>query len=272
MEDGGASVLAHPVCESPGSREHRPGVFTGRGFVPEVDPAGQRPRHPSLRRRNADPEAVVLADEEQRHGQVLVRCVARRVQRGLRGRVIQRRVTEAADDDRVGRPGALDAELAGPIDRDRDPDRPGQMGCDRGCLRDDGQVVVTEDLVPSAGDRLVDRSRDPLHDVGHAVAADLSGAGEVERARSGSGGAQDPWGGGQVRRPRCSRVPPSRSCRSFGPPSAATGRRSRSCGSRSARSRPPRAQSLRMGSARPTARARRDPREGAARVGRDRPP
>ncbi len=113
-----------------------------------------------------------------------MRGVRGRVQRGLRGRVVQRGVAEAADGDRVVRPRALDAELAGAVDRDRHSDRSRQVRGDRRRLRDHGQVVVAEHLVAAAGDRLVDRGRDAEHHVGNAVAAHLPGAGEVERARA----------------------------------------------------------------------------------------
>ena len=40
-------------------------------------------------------------------------------------------------------------------------------------LRDDGELGVAEDLVPAAGDRLVDRGGDALQHVGNAVAPGL---------------------------------------------------------------------------------------------------
>ena len=111
-----------------------------------------------------------------------MRRVRRRVERRLGGRVVQRGIAEAADDDRVVGPGALDAELARPVDRDRHPHRARQVRGDRRGLRDHGQLVVAEHLVAAAGDRLVDRGGHALHHVGDAVPAGLARAGEIERA------------------------------------------------------------------------------------------
>ena len=113
---------------------------------------------------------------------MLVRGMRRRVERRLGGRVVQRGVAEAADHDGVGGPGALDAELARPVDRDRHPHRARQVRCDRRGLRDHRQLVVAEHLVAAAGDRLVDRGGHALHHVGDAVPTGLPRAGEIERA------------------------------------------------------------------------------------------
>ena len=98
--------------------------------------------------------------------------------------MIQRGVAEAAHDDGVARPGALDAELPGAVDRDGHPDRSRQVRGDRRGLRDHGQIVVAEHLVPAAGDRLVARGGDAEQHVRNAVAARLRGPGEVEGSRA----------------------------------------------------------------------------------------
>ncbi len=162
--------------------------------------------------------------------------------------------------------------LPGPVDRERDADCARQVRGDRRRLRDHGQLVMTEDLVPPAGDRLVGRGGHPEQDVRHAVATDLSGAGEVEARPSGSGAAPDRSGGARARRRRCSRGPPSRSCRSCGPPSAATAPRGRSGGSSTCACQSASASAARPRPAAPAARARRALRGGAARADRDRPP
>ena len=108
--------------------------------------------------------------------------VRRAVQTRERRRVVERRVAEAADDDRVRRPRALDAELLRALDRERDAERAGEMRGDRRGLWDHSQLRVPEDLVPAAGDRFVVRGGDAAEDVGHAVAPVLRGPREVEGA------------------------------------------------------------------------------------------
>ena len=103
VEHRGTPRLAHPVGELARASEHAGGVVAVGALVADARPARERAGDPAGWRRDADPEAVVLAHEEQRHGQVLVRGVAVRVERGLRGGVVQRGVAEAADDDRVAR-------------------------------------------------------------------------------------------------------------------------------------------------------------------------
>ena len=136
------------------------------------------------RGRNADPEAVVLADEEQRQRQALVRDLRRRVQRGLRGRVVQRGVAERAQDDRVLAPRALHAEPRRTVDRERHPDRARQVRRDRRGHREHRELLAAEHLVPSARDRLDRRRHDAEQDVTEAVDLGLRRAGEVERARA----------------------------------------------------------------------------------------
>ena len=182
MEDGRAAMRADPVDELSRRLEHTLRVGAVGRLVAQLRPRAQRQLDPALRRRDADAEAVVLAEKEQRQRQALVHGVRRAVQPRLRRRVIERRVTEAADDDGVRRPGTLDAELLRPLDRERDPDRARQVRRDRRGLRDDRELVVAEDLVPAARDRLVAGRGDAAEDVGHAVPPGLRRAREVERA------------------------------------------------------------------------------------------
>ena len=69
----GAPVLADPVDEVRGDLEHGLRVVAGGGLVAQRGPRAQRRLDPALRRAHADPEPVVLADEEQRQRQPLVR-------------------------------------------------------------------------------------------------------------------------------------------------------------------------------------------------------
>ena len=184
MEHRRTPRVAHPRGELPRRFQKACRIVALRACVPEAGAAPERLGHPAGGRRNADPKPVVLTHKEQRDRQPLVRGVRRGVQRGLRGRVIQRSVSKAAHGDGVARPGALHPEFPSPVDRDSHSDRPRKVRGDGRRLWDHGQIVVAEHLVPAAGDRLVGRGGDTEHHVGHAVAADLTGAGEVERAGS----------------------------------------------------------------------------------------
>ena len=178
------AVLAHPGCELPrGLQDGRRVVAVG-ALDRELGPAVERLLDPGLGRRHADADPVVLADEQQRQRLALVGEVGGRVERGLRGRVIERRVAERAHDDRVERPLRIDVELTRPFDRERDAHGPRWMRGDRRRLRDDREVVMAEDLVPTARDRLFHGRCHPEQDVPHAVATGLVRAREVEAARS----------------------------------------------------------------------------------------
>ncbi len=97
--------------------------------------------------------------------------------------MVERRVAEGADDDRVVRPGRLHAEAPRALDREGDADRARQVRGDRRRLRDHREVVMPEHLVPPARDRLVGGRCHPEQDVPGAVVTCLARAGEVEGAR-----------------------------------------------------------------------------------------
>ncbi len=177
-------VLAHPLRELARGRKGRGRVIALDLLDGELRAAVERLRDPALRRRHADAEAVVLAHEEQRQRLPSVGEMRRRVERGLRGRVVERRVSERADDHGVGRPGARDPELARPLDRERDTHRAGEVRGNRRGLRDHGEVVMPEHLVAAAGDRLVGRGGHPEEDVPHPVPPCLPRPREVEATRA----------------------------------------------------------------------------------------
>ena len=129
------------------------------------------------------PEAVVLADDQQRERQALVGAVPGGVERAHRGGVVHRGVTQAGHHDRVGGPAAGGAQPGGAAQREGEPDRARQMGGDGRGLRDDVQVGVADHLVPPAGDRLGRRRDQPEQHVAHTVPgrAGAGGAHQVER-------------------------------------------------------------------------------------------
>ena len=177
------AVLADPARRAPAPSRAVAAGSSPSGARRELRPPVERLLDPALGRRDADPEAVVLADEEQRERRAVVREVRRRVERRLRGRVVERRVAERAHDDRVERPGALRRRAPRALDREGDPHGARKVRGDRRRLRDDGEVGVAEDLVPPAGDRLLGGRRHAEEDVPDAVPPGLRRPREVEAAR-----------------------------------------------------------------------------------------
>ena len=160
-------------------------VASRRAEVAESRPPGVRLGDPAAWSPDADPQAVVLADQQQRHRQALIGRPAGGVDSAGRRGVARRRVPEAGHRDGVRGPRGRDPQLGGPPDRERDPDGSRQVRRDRGRLRDDGQVVVPEDLVTAARDRLVAGGDQAEQDVPQRLGAGyLRGAGQVEAARA----------------------------------------------------------------------------------------
>ena len=151
--------------------------------VAQARPAPERRRHPSRRGGHADPDPVVLADQQQRDRDPLIGGVAGGVDRADGGGVAGRGVAERGQRYRVTRPPARHPQLGRPADAQRDAECAGQVRGDRRRLRDDGQLGPAEHLVPPAGDRLVRGRRHPEQDVTDRVDAGyLAGAGAVEPA------------------------------------------------------------------------------------------
>ena len=182
MEHCRPSSLAHPGDELARDAEHLGGVVPVRDLVADLLARGQRGLDPARRARHADPEAVVLAHEEQWERKTLVGNLCRRVQRRLRRGMVERRIAERAQDDGVVAPGARHLQARGAVDRERHPDGAWKMRRDRRRHRDDGELFPAEDLVPAARDRLERGGDDAEHDVAQSVDLGLSGPGEVERA------------------------------------------------------------------------------------------
>ena len=184
MQHRWGPVLPHPLPQLARGLEHRGGVVSLDPLDGELRPAVERLLDPRLGRRHADPEAVVLADEEQREWLAVVREEGRRVERSLCRRVVQRRVAERAHDDRVVCPRRLDSEAAGTLDRERHAHCARKVRGDRRGLRNDRELAVAEDLVPAACERLLGCGGHPEQDVLDPVASRLRRSREVEATRA----------------------------------------------------------------------------------------
>ena len=81
VEQGRSATTAHPVGEILGDVVHGDRIRAVNPLVPQIRPMGERGLDPTGRSRHADPPAVVLTHEEQRHRHALVGGVRRRIQR-----------------------------------------------------------------------------------------------------------------------------------------------------------------------------------------------
>ena len=104
VEHDGGAAGAHGGQRRLGRLEQRDRVVTRCVEVRDAREVPQHGRRPAPRRTRADADAVVLADEENWAGAVHVREVRRRVEGARRRGVVDRRVAEAGDDERVLRP------------------------------------------------------------------------------------------------------------------------------------------------------------------------
>ena len=131
-------------------------------------------------------EAVVFANEKQRHRQTLMLALRRGVEGALSGGMVRRSVAETAHRDGIGRPSTFEAKFAGPVDGEGHTQRPRQMGRNRRRLRNHIQLAVAENLVSAPGHRFVRRRGDAEHHVtkrmlsGHLPRTlDIEGAGSI---------------------------------------------------------------------------------------------
>ena len=171
--------------------------------------------------------------------------------------------TTASSGHGVATPSRLRA-----VQRERQADRSRQVGGDRRGLRDHVQRRVAEHLVPAAGDRLVAARRSaPAARRAPGRRPAPAPPGRSRSRPSGSAAAPGRSAAAPSRRPRCSRGPPSRSCRSPRRLRTAAGPRGRGAGSAPGprRARAASRSTPRRGPVR-AARRRRSP--GSARRGR----
>ena len=174
--------LAHPRDEFARDAEHLGRIVPVGDLVANLLPGGQRRFDPAGRAGHADPEAVVLAHEEQRQRKTLVGDLGRRIEGRLRRGVVERGIAEGAEDDGVVAPGTRHLQARGAVDGDRHPDGARKMRRDRRGHRDDRELLPAEDLVPAARDRLERGGDHTEHDVAQPVDLGPRGTSEVERA------------------------------------------------------------------------------------------
>ena len=179
------AVVAHPLGGAAGGGVDARQVAAVGADVGQTVAVSVVGVDPALRGFGADADAVVFADEQQRKRKALVGSVNGGVDGTDRGGVIDGRIAETADRDRVGRPRRCDAQFGGSRDGERDPDRAREVGGDRRRLGDDVQVVAAEYFVPPTGDRLLGGRDDPEEHVAQRIAStDLPGPVEEEAARA----------------------------------------------------------------------------------------
>ena len=189
VEQDRHAVLARVVGRGPGGGERRQRVPPLVAPVLQAAAPGVHGCDPPGWRRHGDAQSVVLADEEQRHGDTLTRAPAGGVDSAGRRGVVRRRVPEAGHDEGVVRPAQRRPQPGGqPLlaaDRPGDAQRAGQVAGDRRRLRDHREVRVSEDLVPAARDGLVPgggEAEGHVEDAGARSPAGLPAAREVEAA------------------------------------------------------------------------------------------
>jgi hypothetical protein len=162
------------VAHDPGGLEMQegrapraPAVLDGGGHLPvaggEIEAVGEEVVEavhgaealgdPARGRLHRDADAIVLADEQHRRRQALVRRPGRGIEGRLRRGVVGRGITEGADRDRIlgDRQGMADAPRL--PDGDGGAERLRQVAGDRRGLRQHPQRLAAPDLVPPSRGR-----------------------------------------------------------------------------------------------------------------------
>ena len=160
VQERRTAVLPDPRHRAVGCRQRCHQVAAVRLDVLQSWPAPVGGSDPAGGCADTDPDAVVLADEEQRHRDALVAGLDRRVDGPCRRGVVRRGITEAAHGHGVGRPGPLHPELAGALQGQGHAQRPGQVRGDGRGLGDHGEVLAAEDLVAASGDGVLGGGHD----------------------------------------------------------------------------------------------------------------
>ena len=151
----------------------------------EPRPVPERGLDPAARSAGRDADAIVLAQEDERHRRALIGGPGGGVERALRGRMIGRGVAEAGEDDRIaGQRRVLELQHPGDADAERGADRLGQMRGDGAGLRRDEERLRADHLVAAARDRVLGRGGEAQQHVpAGRLAGQLLGAVDLEGVR-----------------------------------------------------------------------------------------
>ena len=147
-------------------------------------------RDPVGGRFHRDADAVVLADEQHRRRQFLMSRPRRRVERGLRNRMVARGIAERTNGNAVLGDRQPMADAPRLLDRNRGAERLGQVRGDGRSLRQHPQWLGAPHLVAAAGGRIVlaggeaqRRIDDRIHSGQLAETLGHEGAGAVVQKR-----------------------------------------------------------------------------------------
>ena len=185
VQEGGTAVLPDPRHRAVGRRQRCHQVAAVGLDVLQPWPASVSGADPAGGCADTDSDAVVLADEEQRHRDALVAGLDRRVDGPCRRGVVRRGVTEAAHGHGVGRPGPLHPELARALQGQGHAQRPRQVRGDGRGLGDHGELLAAEDLVAASGDGVLGGGHDAQqHIPQRGRDAALTRSFEEERSRT----------------------------------------------------------------------------------------
>ena len=196
VQEGRLARAAHVVHRLGGGVPHLVQLAGGQ-HVAQVRLGGEGLANPVVRGRHADAGAVVLADEQDRHGQADARGIARGVDGRQGSGVVRRGIAERAQHHRVGRQLAIDAQPPRPGQAEGQAHRLRQVAGNGGGLGRDPQRAAAPHLVPSLGDGLVAAGHDAKQRVeGWRHARQLAGARHHQRPgavmqEGGIGGAKD---------------------------------------------------------------------------------
>jgi hypothetical protein len=124
---------------------------------------------PTARRDHADPQAVVFAHQQQRDAEPEIARPAGGVDGAGGGRMVGRRIAEAAHHHSVVWRLRVDPEAPGAFDAEGHAHRLGKMRTDGRRLRWNRQRQAAEHLVPPPGDGLAGCRGQPQQDVANAV-------------------------------------------------------------------------------------------------------
>ncbi len=137
--------------------------------IVEVRAVTEVARHPAVRRLHRDADAVVLAHEQHRRRQLLVRGPRGGVEGGLRGGMVAGGIAEGADGDAVVGNGQFVPDAPRLFDGDRGAEGLGQVRSDGRGLRQHPQGLAAPHLVAATGGRVFHRRGERQRRIHHRV-------------------------------------------------------------------------------------------------------